>query len=63
MLSKYRAVSGNKETFLQWDFKKEEEEKEEEEEEGNVSMMEAVQESYQLWRNPSTVSGSLSVVL
>ena len=46
MLSKYRAVSGNKETFLQQDFKKEEEE--EEEKEGNVSMMEAVQASYQL---------------
>ena len=48
MLSKYRTVSGNKETFLQRDFKKEEEEKEVEEVEGNVSMMEAVQESYQL---------------
>ena len=53
MLSKYRTVSGNKDTFLQRDFKNEEEEKEEEEVEveeveGNVSMMEAVQESYQL---------------
>ena len=48
MLSKYRTVSKNKDTFLQRDFKKEEEEKEEEEVEGNVSMMEAVQESYQL---------------